>query len=157
MTENFHRWDYYFKEAETKHNVDWRWLKAIAMNESSLGTNKSVAIGLANPKNVAGSASSDGKSYGLMQITLATAKSMEPSVTPQKLNIPEYSIDLAARYVAELKKMFSITDFRYVEWVIKSYNQGPGNTKKEIEGKPGFADEYWKRFKNHLDVVIAYL
>ncbi len=157
MTENYNRWDFYFKDAEAKHNVDWRWLKAICMNESSLGTNKSVAIGLANPKNISQSASSDGKSWGIMQVTLATARGLDPSVTQAKLNIPEYSINLAAQYLAELKKMFSITDLRYVEWVIKSYNAGPTAIKKQIEKPTGLADEYWRRFKNNLDIVNAYL
>ncbi len=157
MTENWGRWDYYFKLSGEKWNIDWRWLKAIAMNESSLGTNKSVAMGLANPKNVAGSASSDGKSWGLTQVTLRTARDMDPSVTAQKLNIPEYSIDLCARYVAQLKKLFSITDPRYVEWVIRSYNAGPSAIKKEITKPTGLADEYWRRFKNNLDIIVAYL
>ncbi len=154
--ENWERWDYYFKLSGEKWNVDWRWLKAIAMNESSLGTNRSVKIGLDNPKNVAGSVSSDGLSYGLMQVTLKTAKDMDPSITAQKLNVPEYSIDLAARYISQLKKMFSITDLRYVEWVIKSYNAGGGAIKKQINNPTGLADEYWRRFKNNLDIITAY-
>ncbi len=156
MTENFNRWDYYFKESGKNHGIDWKILKAICMNESSLGTNKSVATGLTNPKNIAGSVSSDGKSYGLMQLTIPTAKDFDPSVTPQKLNIPEYSIDLAARFIAKLKTLFAPTDLRYLEWVVKSYNQGAGNTKKEMSGKPGFADEYWRRFKNNYEVCVAY-
>ncbi len=158
MTENWQRWDYYFKLYGEKYGVDWKILKAICMNESSMGTNKSVAAGLVNPKNVAASASSDGKSYGIMQVTLSTARGIDPSVTPQKLNLPEYSIDLAAQYLAEIKKMFSPGDLRYLEWVIKSYNQGPGNTRKEADGKiQGYAAEYWRRFKNNLEIVSAYL
>ncbi len=158
MTENFNRWDYYFKQAGEKWSVDWKLLKAISMNESSLGTNKSVKLGLENPKNVAGSASSDGKSWGIMQMTIKTAKDFDPTVTPQMLNNPEYSIDLAAQFIKHLKKYFKPTDLRYTEWVVKSYNQGMSNTKDEIAGKNlGFANEYWRRFKNNYEVLQAYL
>ncbi len=158
MIKNWNRWDYYFKLSGEKYGVDWQWLKAIAMNESSLGSNKSVEIGLINPKNVAGSTSSDGRSWGLMQMTLSTARAIDPSVTAQKLNIPEYSIEIAAQYVADLKKMFNSNDPRFNEWVCKSFNQGPGNTRKEADGKiQGYAAEYWRRFKNNLEIVSAYL
>ncbi len=158
MQENWTKFDHLFKTYGAKYNVDWKILKAIAMTESSLGTNKSVALGLANPKNVAGSASSDGKSYGLMQVTLRTAKDLDLLVTPEKLNNAEYSVDLAAKYVSQLKKIFRTPDVRYLEWVIKSYNSGTNNVKKEMKGEiQGFANEYWRRFKNNYDVITAYL
>ncbi len=157
MQENWNRWDYYFKLSGEKHGIDWKWLKAIAMNESSLGTNKSVAIGIANPKNISGSASSDGKSWGLTQMTIKTAKDLDLLVTPTKLNDPIYSIELTAQYLSQLKKMFSTTNLRYVEWVIRSYNAGPTAIKKQIEKPTGLADEYWRRFKNNLDIIQAYL
>ncbi len=157
MTENFNKWDDLFKLYGEKYYVDWKLLKAICMNESSLGTNKSVAIGLANPKNIAQSTSKDGKSWGLMQLTLTTAKSLDLLVTPQKLNDPEYSIDLASQYIAQLKKFFKPADLRYLEWVVKSYNAGPTAIRKQINTPTGLADEYWRRFKNNMDIVIAYL
>ncbi len=158
MTENWERWDNLFKTMGAKHSVDWKILKAICMTESSLGTNKSVALGLANPKNTSGSASSDGKSWGLMQVRLKTARDLDLLVTPEKLNNAEYSIDLAAKYVSQLKKIFRTPDVRYLEWVIKSYNSGPGNVKKEMKGEiQGFANEYWRRFKNNYELVSAYL
>ena len=154
---NWNRFDDLFKKYGEKFGVDWKWLKAICMNESSLGTNASVAIGLASPKNVTGSQSKDGKSWGLMQLTISTAKSLDMLVTPEKLNQPEYSIDLCAQYVSQLKKMFKPGDPRYTEWVIKSYNQGPGNTKNEMIGKGGnFDPGYWKQFQQNLALVNAY-
>lgn len=155
------RFDNLFKKYGTVYGVDWRWLKAIAMNESSLGQVASVARGIANPNDVEGSKSSDGLSWGLMQVTLRTARGMDPAATPQKLNNPEYSIDLGARYIKQLKGMFSVVDLRYTEWVIKSYNQGPGNTKSEMRGviaNPKWHDhvkEYWARFQRNLEKVKA--
>lgn len=155
------RFDALFKKYGTVYGVDWKWLKAIAMNESSLGQVASVARGIANPNDVEGSKSYDGLSWGLMQVTIKTAQGMDPAATPQKLNNPEYSIKLGAQYVKQLKSMFSVLELRYTEWVIKSYNQGPGNTRSEMRGviaNPKWHDhvqEYWARFQRNLEKVKA--
>lgn len=155
LGQNWVRFDSLFKKYGTKYSVPWTWLKAIALNESSLGSNKSVARGLATPTDVEGSKSSDGKSWGLMQVTLTTARDLDPSATEVKLNNPEYSIDLAAKFLSRLQSQFPKVDSRYREWVIKSYNQGPGNTKKEIATGKGYAQEYWERFTRNLTKVEA--
>lgn len=147
------RFDPLYKKYGAKYGVPWTWLKAIALNESLNGTEKSVAHGLMYPNDVEASRSSDGLSWGLMQVTLNTARTMDPTATPQKLNNAEYSIDLAARYLKTLSGMFSKIDARYTEWVIKSYNQGPGNTRKEIASGRGFAQGYWEKFQRNLKRV----
>lgn len=152
---NWHQYDGIFRQYGTIYGVNWQHLKAISLNESNLGRAPSVALGLIDPGNIQGSKSSDGKSWGLMQVTLTTAKSLDPLATERKLNDPNYSVQLAARYISELKKMFKTSDPRFLEWVIKSYNQGPGNTKKEIQSGKGYADEYWERFKQNLRKVEA--
>lgn len=154
---NWTRWDADFKLAARVHNVPWTWLKAIAMNESSLGSAKSVAWGLQFPNDIEKSKSTDGKSWGLMQVTLSTAKGLDASATEAKLNDPKYSINLGAKYIAQMSKRYPTMELRYVEWVIKSYNQGPGNTDKERSGliSKGYADEYWERFKRNLQKVEA--
>lgn len=154
---NWTRWDAEFKKAGAKYKVPWAWLKAIAMNESSLGSYPSVALGIREPANIEGSKSQDGKSWGLMQVTLTTGRGLDPYCTAEKLNNPEYSIDLAGKYLSQLSGMFSKVELKYTEWVIKSYNQGPGNTNKERTGKipKGYADEYWARFERNLQKVEA--
>ena len=67
-------YDSLFKKYGAEYNIDWRWLKAICLNESNLGKAKSVMIGLENPRDIENSKSSDGKSWGLMQVTVPTAK-----------------------------------------------------------------------------------
>lgn len=157
----WHRFDGLFQKYGVVYGVSWKWLKAIAMNESSLGQARSVAHGLASPSDIEGSKSSDGLSWGLMQVTIKTALTMDPSATPEKLNNPEYSVKLGAQYIMKLKGMFTPGEPRYVEWVIKSYNQGPGNTKNEIKGQisnPAWHDrveEYWARFQRNLAKVEA--
>ncbi len=148
------RFDALFKKYGALFNVDWMYLKAIALNESSLGAAKSVARDLANPTDVEGSKSSDGKSWGIMQVTLTTARGMDPAATEVKLNDPEYCVKLGAQYLSQMQKRYSMLEYRWLEWVIKSYNQGPGNTDKERSGKIlGYAEEYWTRFQRNYSRV----
>lgn len=154
LTDPWTRFDDLFHQGEANYGVDWTWLKAFCLNESNLGRAASVARGLATPSDIDGSKSSDGKSWGLLQVTLATAKGIDPQATQEKLNDPSYSVNIGAKYIAQLKKMFSPSDPNYVQWVVKSYNQGPGNTKDEIDGDGGgYADAYWTRWQSNLTKV----
>lgn len=141
------RWDALFK----KHGgTDWQVMKAICLNESNLGRYPSVALGLREPSNVEGSKSQDGKSWGLMQMTIPTARDFDATATPTKLNDPEFSIRLAAQFLRTLRRQFD-----QLEFVVKSYNQGAGNSRKEIAGtSPGYAHEYWARFQRNYKLVL---
>lgn len=150
----FTRFDSLFKHYAEMYGLDWLLLKAIAMNESSLGTHPSVARGLAYPSDIQGSKSDDGKSWGLMQFTLPTARDFDKSATESKLNDAGYSIRLAAQFVKWLYMQFDSIDPRRTEWVIKSYNQGIGNTGKERRGEiKGHAKEYFERFKRNYETA----
>lgn len=153
-TDEFSRFDSLFKKYGEQYGVDPLILKAICLNESNLGREKSVAEGLKNPNNIEGSKSSDGLSWGLMQVTLTTARDFDLSATPQKLNNPDYSVMLAARLMKQNMAKFAIVDNRWLEWVVKSYNQGAGNTNKERRGEiRGYAQAYWERFQRNLQRV----
>ncbi|KYG70038.1 hypothetical protein AZI85_15205 [Bdellovibrio bacteriovorus] len=151
------RWDADFKAAAAKWKLwpnAWKDLKAICMNESSLGEAKSVKHGLQYPNDIEASKSYDGKSWGIMQVTLTTAQWLDSSATEAKLNDPIYSIDLAARYLAYLRKLFPGELATDIQWIIKSYNQGPGNSQKERAGtSKGYAGEYWARFQRNRQRV----
>lgn len=157
IEENLDSWTQYdslFKRYGSEYNIDWQWLKAICLNESNLGKAKSVVIGLENPNDVENSKSSDGKSWGLMQVTVTTAKDFDLAATPEKLNNPDYSVKIACKYLAWVKRQFNSLDSRFLESVIKSYNQGVGNTKKEMAKKsPGYAQAYWEKFQKNLERV----
>lgn len=153
MNKNWNKFDDLFKKYSVRYSVPFNWLKAICMNESALGLAPSVAIGIKAPYDIEASKSSDGKSWGIMQMTLPTAKDFDAGATPEKLNNPEYSVDLAARFLKYLMSQFSQIDPRYAEYVLKSYNQGAGNTRKEIKTGKGYADEYWTRIKRHLTKI----
>lgn len=136
----FTRFDFLFSKYGNESGVDPKWLKAICMNESDLGENPLVK---------SGRVSSDGKSKGIMQLTEPTANDFEPC-SLDDLNDPDRSVRIAAKFVAWLQGRFETVDLRYTEWVIKSYNQGVGNTQKERAGKiGGYADEYWARWQRN--------
>ncbi len=150
----WNRFDDLFEKYGDMYGVPRFWLKAIAMNESDLGRAKSVARGLIVPTDIEGSKSSDGLSWGLMQVTLKTGKWLDATTTVEKLNDPDFSVYLSAMYLSQLQNQFSRNDSRFDEWVIKSYNQGPGNTKREMVGAGGgYANTYWERFQRNLNKV----
>lgn len=129
----------------------WARLKAICMNESSLGRHPKVARGIENPSDIEGSKSEDGKSWGLMQMTIPTARDYDSTATEVKLNDPEYSIRLASKFVASLERQFPGNE----EFIVKSYNQGAGNSRKEMRGAiQGYAQEYWERYQRNRRVIF---
>lgn len=154
-SDSWTRFDPLFKSSGAAYSVDWTWIKAICMNESSLGGASSVQVGLDDPTDIEGSKSSDGKSWGIMQMTLSTARDLDRNATEEKLNNAEYSVMMAAKYISgTLKKYFNPLEPRYMEWVVKSYNQGAGNSLKERKGEiDGYAEVYWERFQRNLTRV----
>jgi len=139
------RWDADFRAAAGRYGIDWRWIKATAIVESSLGQ---------NPRVLAGGVSEDGKSWGLTQFTLGTANDMAPitvtgvtyrGIGAAELNIPAVSIELAAKYLAQLKARFP-GDTRKA---IISYNQGPGNTAKGND----FTGNYWEKWSSAMTLI----
>lgn len=153
-SDSFRQYDSLFKRYGSRWGVDWKWLKAIAMNESSLGEARSVKRGIENPNDIEGSKSSDGKSWGLMQMTLPTLHDFDPDGTAADLNDPEYSVDHAAQFMRWVMRQFNSSDARFEEWCVKSYNQGVGNTRKEIRGEiNGYAQSYWERYSRNRRLI----
>lgn len=145
VSDSFTQWDSYFKTYGGDYGVPWRWLKAICTIESSLGSNPSVASGIANPSDTDDSVSSDGKSWGLMQLTLATANGLEgPGLTPIDLNNPNISVRLSAKLVAQLISTFGIDDR---ESVIRAYNGGPNFGDATVP--------YYTKFVGALTNILA--
>lgn len=149
-------YDDLFKKYANRFGLDWQILKSIAVIESNLGLAASVQRGLASPNDVEASKSTDGKSWGLMQVTLPTARDFDPQATAVKLNNPDYSVEIASRYLKYLEGLFDKSDPRYREWVIKSYNQGQGNTYKEKAGGTGYANGYWQKYLTAYKKVIGF-
>ena len=126
-TEKYGQYDSLFKASGAKYGVPWLRLKRISWIESKVGTYKSVALGIKNPNDVNASVSQDGKSWGIMQVTLTTGADYDRTITPQKLNNVAYSIDIAAQHLKMLGKLF--TNERDI---VMSYNHGQGNQKNFI-------------------------
>lgn len=151
-----------FKKWGAAFGVDWKWLKTFASVESSLGKHPRVARGLKVPSDVKGSASEDGLSWGLMQMTVVTARDYEPNATAEKLNNPDYTIKLAAQFISSLKRQFG----GKLRDIAMAYNQGAGNQKKflrmEMEGsltKDNFpaARNYWKKYQENYKALFGAL
>lgn len=149
--DEFHQWDNLIKKYASKSSVPWTWVKAIMMNESNLGRAASVKRGLINPSDVQGSKSSDGKSWGLMQLTLPTARMFESSVTETGLNDPEVSVRIAVKYLDWLYGKKNGDQ----EAVVRGYNGGPGYLTT-VAGKRD-TPIYYSRFKNNLELVMSNL
>ncbi len=72
--------------------------------------------------------------------------------TVAKLNDPEYSTKIACKFIKWSEGQIvaagvSKIDPRFFEWLAKSYNQGIGNTTKEIKKTGGgFAAAYWSKY-----------
>jgi len=131
--EYFERYDGLFKlHALINGLPEWRWLKAIAKQESDLGRDSRT-------KN--GQVSYDKLSYGLMQIAVGTGSPMEMQLKglgdkrltelsepeklyiKSKLNDPNVSIQKGAELVSYLYRKYSNP-----EKVFLAYNQGEKNT-----------------------------
>lgn len=152
----FLRFDEHFLAFGAQEAVDPWTLKAIAMNESSLGDHPSVARGIANPFDIEASKSDDGLSWGLMQMTLKTLRDFDPTGQAVQLNAPAYSVRYAAKFVRWLERQFPKSDPRWLEWVVKSYNQGAGRTQQAIRGEKtdtAGAIEYWARFQRNRERI----
>lgn len=151
------KYDAEIRAASRAWGVPFAIIKGILLNESTLGTEPSVARGITSPSDVAGSTSQDKKSWGIAQFTLATAKGLDATTTVEKLNDPAFSINLCAKYLAQLHRSFSTS----WEYTVKAYNQGPGNMRAELAyrnlGRSGgyaAAAEYWRRFKRNYNSVL---
>jgi len=129
------QYDSFIKNVASKYGVDWRWIKAILIIESDLGTNPLVQ---------SGAVSSDGKSFGIAQFRIETARDFKPDATIQDLNDNYVSIDLCGQFLASLSEQFDGDQRK----VAMSYNQGAGNTRA---GKQDNA--YYAKFVNALSLV----
>ena len=123
-------YDGLFKKWASVYEIPWYWLKGICLNETLLGTVPSV---------IAGTASDDGLSYGIMQLQLDTASQYADKVASiSDLNNKEFSIMTAAKYVYHLSNLFNGDEHS----VIISYNQGEGKT---LAGHD-YTKDYYDRF-----------
>jgi hypothetical protein len=127
----------------------WWLMKAICWQESNLGRAKSVAAGLADPGDVDGSVSSDGLSWGLWQVTEATAGDFRAGTTAEELNNPDLSAELAARILARNAQHFPGN----LEYIVRSYNGGLGflHTRRGLEDTP----IYWQSVLKKLQKIEA--
>lgn len=133
------KYDAIFMKYASKYGLDWKMLKAIAIKESTLGENKRVK---------SGQVSTDGLTYGLMQIKYSVAKFYLGANAGDELSFRtnfEKQIEAAAAYLADLKKKFNGDTKK----MVISYNQGETHTKN---GKDYTGDYYPKYLEFYRQV-----
>lgn len=137
----FDAYDSLFKKYASLHGLaDWRFAKAIAWNESTIGTHPTVVAGIKNPTDVEKSKSSDGLSWGVMQTQVATSQDMNAALKSLSknqvvawLNVPENSINVGVKYLVWVRNWLKSKNLPYDDWTVAlSYNQGIGNTQKGV-------------------------
>tara|TARA_R110000803_G_scaffold5670_1_gene18714 strand:+ start:9052 stop:9612 length:561 start_codon:yes stop_codon:yes gene_type:complete len=140
--EKFVRYDSLFK-LYANGRFPWRWLKAIAKQESDLGENRLVRNG---------QVSSDGKSFGLMQIAEGLGSPTEIALKgfggQEKLNDPDYSIQKASELVNFLNDKFRGDEFK----VFLGYNQGEVNTMRGRD----FTKQH-NNGRSYADLILKHL
>lgn len=123
------KYDALFIKYANKYGLDWKMLKAIAIKESTLGE---------NPRVKAGQVSTDGLTYGLMQMKFSTAKYYLKGLTEIDFRTNyDQQIHAAALFLADLKKKYGWSGKK----LVISYNQGETHTKN---GKDYTGDYYPK-------------
>lgn len=125
------QYDALFLKYATKYGLDAKMLKAIALNESTLGKNKGYEP--------------IGGTTGLMQIKLSTARDFFKNLTAIELESDEKQIETASAFLASLKKQFNGDERKYV----MSYNQGAGNTRAGKE----YAADYYLKYLKHKQLI----
>lgn len=154
----FDAYDPLFKKYAAAHGLsDWRIAKAIAWNESTIGTHPKVVEGIKNPTNVAGSTSSDGLSWGIMQTQIATSADMVPALkgltknqVVAYLNVPDNSISVGIKYLVWVKNWLKSKNLPHDDWTVAlSYNQGIGNTKNGVRDPDAvtYANNFTERYE----------
>jgi hypothetical protein len=96
-------------------------------------------------------------SYGLMQVLLATAKTMDSSATPEKLFDPAYSIDIGTQYIAKNLARYA----NVIPDAVAAYNAGSAykNAAGQYTAKSGSlsVNDYVNRvmgyYQDYLDWI----
>jgi soluble lytic murein transglycosylase-like protein len=94
-------------------------------------------------------------SYGLMQVLLSTAKTIDSGATVEKLYDPAYNMSIGTRYIA--KNLARYPDD--IESAIAAYNAGSaykdanGNfvSKSGNTAVQGYVDKVWKNYNMYWD------
>jgi soluble lytic murein transglycosylase-like protein len=113
------KYDQLISKYSSMYGVSFDLIKAIMKVESDIGRDFRVKHGLLYPQDIEKSKSSDGKSWGLMQMTLKTAQYFDKKITIADLNNAEKSIELGTRFLQYLQKRMNGQDE-----VIRAYNGG---------------------------------
>jgi soluble lytic murein transglycosylase-like protein len=133
VTDISEEYDALFIKYANKEGLDWKMLKAISMNESSLGKNKGYEP--------------IGGTVGLMQIKLSTASDYYDNLTSNDMYDDEIQVMTASAFLRDLLDKTG----NDIKKAVMSYNQGLGNT---LKGKT-YASSYYEKYINNYKKLLG--
>jgi len=95
---------------------------------------------------------SSASAYGLMQLTVPTARGYDPDATREKLLDASYNIDLGSQNIAKLMKRFNGNILK----VAAAYNAGPGAVARWEKENPNLLDRQipYQETQNYVRKII---
>lgn len=99
------------KNAASEYGISIDWICGIIAHESSFN---------ANATNLFGGDLKRGGAWGLMQLTLDTARDYDKDITKDQLLIPDINIDIGCQHLARIKKRWG----GQLKTVLCVYNSG---------------------------------
>jgi soluble lytic murein transglycosylase-like protein len=126
-----------FQEIAPQYGLDWQLLAQVAYQESGL-----------NPKAVG----KDGDT-GLMQIIPSTWDEWAPKVGVSDPFDPYSNVQVAAAYLAFLRKHFTEMGYPEDRWMLVAYNWGPNNLRRLLEDGGGWDQVPEKRRRYALRIL----
>jgi soluble lytic murein transglycosylase-like protein len=126
-----------FQEIAAQYDLDWHLLVRVAYQESRL-----------NPRAVG-----KDEDTGLMQIIPATWDEWAPNVGVSDPFDPYSNVQVAAAYLAFLRKYFSEMGYPEDRWMLVAYNWGPDNLRRLLEDGGGWEQVPEKRRRYALRIL----
>jgi len=90
--------------------------------------------------------------YGLMQLGLATAQDVDPSVTAQDLYDPETNVRIGSIYMKYCLMKYP----NNLGYALSGYNAGLGNIQRWVKANPNFTinDIPYKETRNYVQAIM---
>ena len=126
-----------FQEIAAQYDLDWHLLVRVAYQESRL-----------DPRAVG-----KDEDTGLMQIVPCTWNEWAPKVGVFDPFDPYSNVQVAAAYLAFLRKHFTEMGYPEDRWMLVAYNWGPNNLRRLLEGGGGWDQVPEKRRRYALSIL----
>lgn len=126
-----------------KYDIPYRYLRILAEASEEYDLDLEFMVGLMQVESsFRQNAVSDMDAYGLMQVRMSTARSLDPTIeTFWQLYSPERNIRLGSQYFRQLLDRYD-GDYRMASL---AYNRGPTRLDGELSENIDISDHYYRR------------